>query len=304
MAGSTPGSAWAEAGRASAGAAPRGGAGVISRVAVALVRNRAALAGLVIVGTFLVAGAAADRLPLPSPLRMVPQNRMAGPSWALPLGADAFGRDLLARLVHGARLSLEVAFTSVSAALAAGTVLGLLAGYAGGRVDQILMRVMDVFFSFPAVLLALGIVAALGPNPANVVLAIAVVYTPIFARVVRGPVLALKEREFVEASRALGAPAGRIVGRHILPNLTSVLVVQTSIALSWALLTEASLSFLGLSAQPPTPSWGAMLNEGRLNLELAPHLAVFPGLAIMLAVLGFNLLGDGLRDALDPRQRP
>jgi peptide/nickel transport system permease protein len=273
-------------------------------VAVALVRNRAALAGLLIVGAFLVVGAAADRLPLPSPLRMVPQDRMAGPSWALPLGADVFGRDLLARLVHGARLSLEVAFASVLAALVLGSTLGLVAGYAGGRVDQVLMRVMDVFFSFPAVLLALGIVAALGPHPANVVLAIAVVYTPIFARVVRGPVLALKEREFVEASRALGAPAGRIVGRHILPNLASVLVVQTSIALSWAILTEASLSFLGLSAQPPTPSWGAMLNEGRQNLELAPHLAVFPGLAIMLAVLGFNLLGDGLRDALDPRRQP
>jgi peptide/nickel transport system permease protein len=279
-------------------------AGSVSRVTGALVRNRAALAGLLIVGAFLTVGIAADRLPLPSPLRMVSQDRMAGPSWASPLGADTFGRDLLARLVHGARLSLEVAFASVLTALLGGTVLGLLAGYAGGRIDQILMRTMDVFFSFPAVLLALGIVAALGPHPANVVLAIAVVYTPIFARVVRGPVLALKEREFVEASRALGAPAGRIVGRHILPNLTSVLVVQASIALSWAVLTEASLSFLGLSAQPPTPSWGAMLNEGRQNLELAPHLAVFPGLAIMLAVLGFNLLGDGLRDALDPRQRP
>jgi peptide/nickel transport system permease protein len=278
--------------------------GALSLVVLAFVRNRAALAGLLIVGTLLAVGAAADRLPLPSPLRMVSQDRMAGPSWALPLGADTFGRDLLARLVHGARLSLQVAFASVAAALVAGAALGLLAGYAGGRVDQVLMRTMDVFFSFPAVLLALGIVAALGPHPANVVLAIAVVYTPIFARVVRGPVLALKEREFVEASRALGAPAGRIVGRHILPNLASVLVVQTSIALSWAILTEASLSFLGLSAQPPTPSWGAMLNEGRQNLELAPHLAVFPGLAIMLAVLGFNLLGDGLRDALDPRQRP
>ena len=264
-------------------------------------RSRAALAGLLIVGAFLVVGVAADRLPLPSPLRMVPQDRMAGPSWALPLGADVFGRDLLARLVHGARLSLEVAFASVLAALVVGSALGLAAGYAGGRVDQVLMRAMDVFFSFPAVLLALGIVAALGPHPANVVLAIAVVYTPIFARVVRGPVLALKEREFVEASRALGAPGVRIVTRHILPNLASVLVVQASIALSWAILTEASLSFLGLSAQPPTPSWGAMLNEGRQNLELAPHLAVFPGLAIMLAVLGFNLLGDGLRDALDPR---
>jgi peptide/nickel transport system permease protein len=271
---------------------------------VALVRNRSALAGLVIVAALLVVGVAVDRLPLPSPLQMVPQDRMAGPSLALPLGADTFGRSLVARLAHGARLSVQVAFASVTVALAVGAMLGLLAGYAGGRVDQILMRTMDVFFSFPAVLLALGIVAALGPNPANVVLAIAVVYTPIFARVVRGPVLALKEREFVEASRALGAPTGRIVGRHILPNLASVLVVQASIALSWAILTEASLSFLGLSAQPPTPSWGAMLNEGRQNLELAPHLAVFPGLAIMLAVLGFNLLGDGLRDALDPRRRP
>jgi peptide/nickel transport system permease protein len=300
MAGSTPASAWAETGAGGPGAL---GGGSLGRVATAILRDRAALAGCLIVGAFLVVGAAADRLPLASPLRMVPQDRMAGPSWALPLGADVFGRDLLARLVYGARLSLEVAFASVLAALVVGSGLGLLAGYAGGRTDQALMWVMDIFFSFPAVLLALGIVAALGPRPSNVMLAIAVVYTPIFARVVRGPVLALKEREFVEASRALGAPAGRIVGRHILPNLASILVVQTSIALSWAILTEASLSFLGLSAQPPTPSWGAMLNEGRQNLELAPHLAVFPGLAIMLAVLGFNLLGDGLRDALDPRKR-
>ena len=299
MAGSTPASAWAETGAGGPGAL---GGGSLGRVATAILRDRAALAGCLIVGAFLVVGAAADRLPLASPLRMVPQDRMAGPSWALPLGADVFGRDLLARLVYGARLSLEVAFASVLAALVVGSGLGLLAGYAGGRTDQALMRVMDIFFSFPAVLLALGIVAALGPRPSNVMLAIAVVYTPIFARVVRGPVLALKEREFVEASRALGAPAGRIVGRHILPNLASILVVQTSIALSWAILTEASLSFLGLSAQPPTPSWGAMLNEGRQNMELAPHLAVFPGLAIMLAVLGFNLLGDGLRDALDPRK--
>ena len=267
-----------------------------------LLANRAAVAGLVIVAVLGLAAVVADWLPLASPLRMVPQSRMAGPSWAMPLGADAFGRDLLSRIVHGARLSLQVALTSVAIAAGAGTLLGLASGYAGGRLDLILMRVMDVFFSFPAILLALGIVAALGPSPSNVILAIAVVYTPIFARVVRGPVLALKEREFVEATRALGAPTPRIVGRHILPNLLSVLVVQASIALSWAILTEASLSFLGLSAQPPVPSWGAMLNEGRLNLELAPHLAIFPGLAIMLAVLGFNLLGDGLRDVLDPRQ--
>jgi peptide/nickel transport system permease protein len=153
------------------------------------------------------------------------------------------------------------------------------------------------------VLLALGVVAALGPSPNNVVIAIAIVYTPIFARIVRGPVLAIKEREFVEAARALGARASRIIVRHVLPNLLSVLIVQASIALSWAVLTEAALSFLGLSAQPPAPSWGVMLNEGRQNLEVAPHLAIFPGLAIMLAVLGFNLLGDGLRDVLDPRLR-
>ncbi len=265
-------------------------------------RNTAARLGVVIVGAFVLLAAAADWLPLRSPLVMGP-HRMAGPSWTMPFGADGFGRDLLSRTVHGARLSLRVAGASVALALAAGLVLGLTAGYAGGRTDQLLMRVMDVFFSFPAILLALGIVAALGPSPNNVVTAIAVVYTPIFARVVRGPVLALKEREFVEAARALGAGAALIVGRHIVPNLTSVLVVQTSIALSWAVLTEASLSFLGLSAQPPAPSWGTMLNEGRQALELAPHMAIFPGLAIMLAVLGFNLLGDGLRDWLDPRGR-
>src|SRR5262249_43391161 len=234
---------------------------------------------------------------------MAPQLRMAPPSWSRPFGADAFGRDLLSRTVHGARLSLRVAAASVSIALAGGLLLGLAAGYAGGRTDQLLVRARDGFFAFPAVLLALGIVAALGPSPNNVVLAIAVVYTPIFARVVRGPVLALKEREFVEATRALGAGGLLIVGRHIVPNLASVLVVQTSIALSWAGLTAASLSFLVLSAQPPAAWWGTMLNEGRQALELAPHMAIFPGLAIMLAVLGFNLLGDGLRDWLDPRGR-
>ena len=259
--------------------------------------------GLAIIAVYVFAAIAADWLPLKNPLQIVGSSRMAGPSWAAPLGSDSFGRDLLSRIVFGARLSLEVAALSVAAALVAGSTLGLIAGYAGGLIDQVIMRTMDVLFAFPAVLLALGVVAALGPNPNNVVIAITVVYTPIFARVVRAPVLALKEREFVEAARALGARASRIVAVHVLPNLLSVLIVQASIALSWAVLTEAALSFLGLSAQPPTPSWGVMLNEGRQNLELAPHLAIFPGAAIMLAVLGFNLLGDGLRDVLDPRLR-
>jgi peptide/nickel transport system permease protein len=268
-----------------------------------LLGNQAALIGLVIVGIYVFLAIAADWLPLRNPVQIVPGNRLAGPSWSLPLGGDTFGRDLLSRIVYGARLSLQVSASSVAMALLAGTFLGLLAGYAGGWVDQVIMRTMDVLFAFPAVLLALGIVAALGPDPKNVIIAIGVVYTPIFARVVRAPVLALKEREFVDAARGLGARASRIIVRHILPNLMSVLVVQASIALSWAVLTEASLSFLGLSAQPPAASWGVMLNEGRQSLELAPHLAIFPGLAIMLAVLGFNLLGDGLRDVLDPRLR-
>jgi peptide/nickel transport system permease protein len=268
-----------------------------------LLGNQAALIGLVIVGIYVFLAIAADWLPLRNPVQIVPGNRLAGPSWSLPLGGDTFGRDLLSRIVYGARLSLQVSASSVAIALVAGTFLGLLAGYAGGWVDQVIMRTMDVLFAFPAVLLALGIVAALGPDPKNVIIAIAVVYTPIFARVVRAPVLALKEREFVDAARGLGARASRIIVRHILPNLLSVLVVQASIALSWAVLTEASLSFLGLSAQPPAASWGVMLNDGRQSLELAPHLAIFPGVAIMLAVLGFNLLGDGLRDVLDPRLR-
>jgi peptide/nickel transport system permease protein len=268
-----------------------------------LVRNRAAAVGLAIVLVYVLLALSAEWLPLRSPVQIVGANRMAGPSWSMPLGADGFGRDLLSRIVYGARLSLEVSFWSVTIALTIGTVLGLLAGYASGWTDQVIMRGMDILFAFPAVLLALGVVAALGPDPRNVIIAIAIVYTPIFARVVRGPVLALKEREFVEAARALGAGPSRIVGRHVLPNILSVLVVQTSIALSWAVLTEAALSFLGLSAQPPAPSWGVMLNEGRQSLELAPHMAIFPGLAIMLAVLGFNLLGDGLRDVLDPRLR-
>jgi peptide/nickel transport system permease protein len=259
--------------------------------------------GLAIVGLYVVLALTADWLPLKNPVQIVGANRMAGPSWSSPLGADTVGRDLLSRIVFGARLSLQVSALSVAIALLGGSFLGLVAGYAGGWIDQVIMRTMDVLFAFPAVLLALGVVAALGPNPSNVVVAIGLVYTPIFARVVRGPVLALKEREFVEAARALGARPARIITRHLLPNLLSVLIVQTSIALSWAVLTEASLSFLGLSAQPPAPSWGVMLNEGRQSLELAPHLAIFPGLAIMLAVLGFNLLGDGLRDVLDPRLR-
>jgi len=268
----------------------------------ALAREPVALLGLAMVAVYVLVALAVGVLPLRDPLQVSAQ-RLAAPSLEFPFGTDALGRDLLSRVLWGARLSIQVAVFSVAVATLVGGGLGLVAGYVGGLLDLAIGRVLDVFFAFPAILLALGIVAALGPDPTNVVIAIGIVYTPIFARVVRGPVLALKVRDFVEAARAIGATPSRIVVRHIVPNLVSTLVVQVSLALSWSVLTEGALSFLGLSAQPPAPSWGVMLNEGRQYLEFATHLAVFPGLAIMVAVLGFNLLGDGLRDALDPQRR-
>jgi peptide/nickel transport system permease protein len=274
----------------------------LAGIGAAIVREPVALIGLAMVIVYVGIALTVSFLPLRDPLQISTQ-RLAGPSPDFPFGTDALGRDLLSRIMFGARLSIRVAVLSVAIATIVGGVLGLVSGYLGGLADMAIGRVLDVFFAFPAILLALGIVAALGPDPNNVVIAIAVVYTPIFARVVRGPVLALKEREFVEAARAVGATGSRIVVRHIVPNLMSTLIVQVSLALSWAVLTEGALSFLGLSAQPPAPSWGVMLSEGRQYLEFATHLAIFPGLAIMVAVLGFNLLGDGLRDALDPQRR-
>ena len=271
-------------------------------VLAALAREPVALAGLALVAVYAAIALGVDILPLRDPLQ-VSGDRLAAPTAEFPFGTDALGRDLFSRVLFGARLSMQVAVLSVAAATLFGGILGLVSGYVGGFVDLAIGRLMDVFFAFPAILLALGIVAALGSDPRNVIIAIAVVYTPIFMRVVRGPVLALKARDFVEAARAVGATRARIVVRHILPNLLSTLIVQVSLALSWAVLTEGALSFLGLSAQPPAPSWGVMLNEGRQYLEFATHLAIFPGLAIMVAVLGFNLLGDGLRDALDPQRR-
>ena len=271
-------------------------------IGAAIVREPVALLGLALVALYVAVALVVGFLPLRDPLQVSAQ-RLVGPTPEFPFGTDALGRDVLSRILFGARLSIRVAVLSVAIATIVGGALGLISGYLGGWADLVIGRVLDVFFAFPAILLALGIVAALGPDPSNVIIAIAVVYTPIFARVVRGPVLALRARDFVEAARAVGATSSRIVVRHVLPNLMSTLVVQVSLALSWAVLTEGALSFLGLSAQPPAPSWGVMLSEGRQYLEFATHLAVFPGLAIMVAVLGFNLLGDGLRDAMDPQRR-
>jgi len=274
----------------------------LAGIGAAIVREPVALLGLALVALYVAVALVVGFLPLRDPLQVSAQ-RLVGPTPEFPFGTDALGRDVLSRVLFGARLSIRVAVLSVAIATIVGGALGLISGYLGGWADLVIGRVLDVFFAFPAILLALGIVAALGPDPSNVIIAIAVVYTPIFARVVRGPVLALRARDFVEAARAVGATSSRIVVRHVLPNLMSTLVVQVSLALSWAVLTEGALSFLGLSAQPPAPSWGVMLSEGRQYLEFATHLAVFPGLAIMVAVLGFNLLGDGLRDAMDPQRR-
>lgn len=228
-------------------------------------------------------------------------NRFAPPSLAHPFGTDDFGRDILSRIMVGARVSLQVGIIAVSLSATVGTLLGLVAGYTGRITDEIIMRAMDILFAFPAILLAITIMAVLGRGIGNAMIAIGIVYIPIFARIARGSVLVVRQEEFVEAARSIGSPNTRIVWRHILPNILSPLIVETTLSLSFAILAEAALSFFGLGTQPPDPSWGRMLSEGRAYFRQSAWLAIFPGLAIMMTVMGFNLLGDGLRDALDPR---
>jgi peptide/nickel transport system permease protein len=227
--------------------------------------------------------------------------RFAPPSLAHPFGTDDFGRDVFSRVLYGAAVSFEVAFIAVGISGSVGVLLGLLAGFLGGWLDELIMRVMDVLFAFPAVLLAITVMAILGRGVGNAMIAIAIVYIPIFARVTRGAVISVRGREFVTAARAMGQGPWRIMLRHILPNALGPIIVQTSLSLAFAILAEAALSFFGLGTQPPAPSWGRMLSEGRSFLHQAPWMGIFPGLAIMASVLGFNLLGDGLRDVLDPR---
>jgi peptide/nickel transport system permease protein len=229
--------------------------------------------------------------------------RLRGPSAAHWLGTDQLGRDVLARILHGYRSSLAACVIAVGIALAVGGTLGLLSAYYRGWLERISMRLMDVLFAFPVMLLAIGVIAVLGPRTSSAAMAIAVVYTPIFARLLRGPALVICESEYVTGARAIGASDRRIIFRHILPNLASVVLVQTSLLLSAAILVEASLSFLGLGTQPPTPSLGLMLAEGRNFLLLSPWAAIFAGFAILFLSFGFNLLGDALRDTLDPRLR-
>ncbi|SFB85168.1 glutathione transport system permease protein [Polaromonas sp. OV174] len=224
-----------------------------------------------------------------------------GPSWQHWLGVDPMGRDIFSRILVGSRISLAAGFLSVAVGGALGTVLGLLAGYYEGWWDRIVMRISDVLFAFPGILLALGVVAILGSSMINVVIAVAVFSVPAFARLVRGNTLVLKQMTYVEAVRSIGASDWTIIMRHILPGTISSIVVYFTMRLGTSIITAASLSFLGMGAQPPTPEWGAMLNEARADMVNAPHVALFPSLAIFFTVLAFNLLGDGLRDALDPK---
>ena len=226
--------------------------------------------------------------------------RLAGPSLAHPFGLDELGRDILARVLWGARISMAVGLVVVSVSAIAGMLLGSIAGYFGGIVDEAISRVIDVLLAFPGLLLAIAMVAVLGPSLTNVVLALSLIGWVGYARLVRGQVLRTRELDFVQAARALGAATPRILLRHVIPAALPAVSVQATLGMGGAILSEAALSFLGLGVQPPTPSWGTMLNGGRAHLLDAPHLTIFPGLAIALLVLGFNFLGDGLRDALDP----
>jgi peptide/nickel transport system permease protein len=237
------------------------------------------------------------------PLALDLLGSLAPPDWAHPLGQDEQGADILARLLYGARISLVVGLATVAVSATLGVAIGLLAGYAGGWAEQAIMRAVDVLLAFPGLLLAIALVAVLGPGLGNVVIALSALGWTGFARLVRGQVLTVKAREYVQAAQSLGAGHLRLMARHILPNVMAPVLVQASFAIAGAILSEASLSFLGLGAPPGTPSWGAMLAEGRHVLVEAPLVSVFPGLAIMGVVLGFNLLGDALADWLDPRRR-
>ncbi len=266
-----------------------------------LLKNRLAAAGGVLLLGFLLLAIAA---PLAAPQDPFAQNlyeRLQPPSLANPFGTDDFGRDVLSRVIHGARISLRVGVTAVLIALVLGVPIGLVSGYWGGAMDQVLMRAMDLMLAFPSILLAIAIVAILGPGLENAMLAVGVVAVPQYARLVRASALSVRGQDYVHAMRALGAGDFHILFFSVLPNCLTPLIVQSTLGLATAILDAAGLSFLGLGAQPPLPEWGAMLTGGRELVLRAPWVLTFPGVAIFLTVLAFNLLGDGLRDALDPR---
>ncbi|MCL5951048.1 MAG: ABC transporter permease [Chloroflexi bacterium] len=265
----------------------------------AFARNRSAVLGLAIVLVFLFVAVAAPLLTPYDPYEMNMPLRLQPPSATHVLGTDDFGRDLLTRIIFGARISLTVSLSTVALSLLIGVSIGLVSGYLGGASDIWLMRLVDVFLSFPPLLLALSLVAVLGTGIQNLIIALALVLWTTYARVVRASTLAIKEEEYVEAARVVGARTWRILVRHILPNAAGPIIVIAALGMGNVIVSEAALSFLGLGVKPPEPSWGTTLTFGLTYLREDPYLSTFPGLAIMLAVLGFNLLGDGLRDLLD-----
>jgi peptide/nickel transport system permease protein len=259
-------------------------------------------AGLLVVAVLTLIAALAPHVVPGSPTEIARDHALRAPTWDQPFGMDDLGRSILSRVAHAYRVSLGVALASVALALLVGLPLGLVAGYAEGALDQLIMRPLDVLMAFPAILLAIALMSVFGTGVVLVAASLAVVYTPIVARVVRAAVLAVKAEIYVDGARALGAPARRLVLRHILPNAATPVLVQASVLMAIAILVEASLSFLGVGVRPPTPSLGLMLADGRGFMVQAPWMVIFPGLAIMAAVLGFNMVADGLRDWLDPQQ--
>jgi peptide/nickel transport system permease protein len=266
-------------------------------------RHRVGMIGAAIIAILILAALIGPSLTPHEPNYMYFSDVFSPPSLTHPLGTDDFGRDTLSRIIYGARISLLVGIVAVGIAAPVGTILGMLAGYGTRFMDEAIMRVMDVLFAFPTILLALAIMAILGKGEVNAMIAIGIVYVPIFARIARSSVLSVKNEEFVTVARALGARDHEILASHIFPNILAPLIVEVSLSLSFAILAEAALSFFGLGTQPPDPSWGRMLSEGRDFFRQSAWMGIFPGLAIMLTVIGFNFLGDGLRDSLDPQMR-
>ncbi|MFF3024325.1 nickel transporter permease [Gottfriedia sp. NPDC057948] len=266
-------------------------------------KNKLALVGAYIVLFYILVAIFAPLISPKDPFEIDLMHKLQTPSLEHWMGTDDKGRDILSRIIYGSRLSISVGFVSVLFGAIFGITLGLIAGYYGKWMDTIIMRVVDVLLAFPGILLALAIISALGPSLINVMVAVGIFSVPMFARIVRGSTLSVRKLEYIDAIRALGATDATIIFKHILPNILSPIIVQATLKLATAILSAAGLSYLGLGAQPPSPEWGAMLSSGRDYLFSAPHIALFPGIAISTLVLGFNIFGDGLRDALDPRMK-
>ncbi|WP_400164452.1 nickel transporter permease [Brevibacillus sp. TJ4] len=266
-------------------------------------KNKRAMVGLWMVVVFVLVALSAPWIAPYDPYEQNMQQMLESPSLAHPFGTDEFGRDILSRIIYGAQISLMIGIVGVFIAVVLGVTLGTISGYFGGFLDSLIMRIMDIFMAFPSFLLALAIVSVLGPGMVNVMIAIGIFAVPNFARIARSAVIAVKNKEYIEAAEAMGASHTRIIFKHIIPNSLAPIIVLSTMRIATAILTAAGLSFLGMGAQPPTPEWGAMLSTGREYLRASPHVSTIPGLAIMFMVLSFNMLGDGLRDALDPKMK-